>query len=142
MLAPPPRLSITICWPRTSPSRGEMSRASRSVPPPATNGTIIRTGRTGYASAAHAPCIGTTRAAHAKSDRMRLPARFTITPPYDSRRVRGNAPTVKLTILLKHLPIDLDPQPRPLRHGDDAAAVAYRLSRELGAQRVLAHVVL
>ena len=45
-------------------------------------------------------------------------------------------------VLLKHLTVDGNTEARPLRHGDDAAAVAHRLLRELGAQRICAHVVL
>src|SRR5258706_11533584 len=47
----PGRLSSTMRWPSTSPSLGEMMRIVVSVPPPGADGTMIRTGRSGYSAA-------------------------------------------------------------------------------------------
>src|SRR5687768_5460856 len=64
--------------------------------------------------------------------------RITLTTNGEVEGLRANGSAV----LLEHLPVDLDPQAGALRHGDNAAAVAYRVAREFGAQRVFAHVVL
>ena len=44
----PGRFSITTGWPRFSPSRGAMMRATTSVPPPGGKPTTMRTGFAGY----------------------------------------------------------------------------------------------
>src|SRR5690349_14121764 len=57
MLLPPPgRLSTTNCWPVRCVSHWLMMRARMSVVPAGVYGTIQRTGRFGYASAAHDDC--------------------------------------------------------------------------------------
>jgi len=48
MLPAPARLSMTTCWPSTSPSLPLSERAIVSTGPPGTNGTMNRTGFTGY----------------------------------------------------------------------------------------------
>jgi hypothetical protein len=47
LVAPPPRFSITVCWPQISESLPATTRAIASVPPPGGNGTISRTNRFG-----------------------------------------------------------------------------------------------
>src|SRR5262249_55806835 len=49
--APPGRFSTTNCWPRCSDSHCPINRATMSVVPAGPNGTIMRTGRLGYACA-------------------------------------------------------------------------------------------
>src|SRR5262245_20003120 len=49
--AAPPLYSITICWPRNSPSVGVIWRATRSLEPPGGNGTMSLTGLVGYGCA-------------------------------------------------------------------------------------------
>ena len=55
----PGRLSITTVWPSTGRRFSAITRAVRSVLPPATKGTIILMGREGqaWASAGDAACI-------------------------------------------------------------------------------------
>src|ERR1700716_80879 len=52
LLPAPARFSTKNVWPSASASFTLMSRAVRSLGPPAANGTTIRTGRSGYAAAA------------------------------------------------------------------------------------------
>ena len=52
MLLAPPRLSMMMLCPSASLTFGLMMRAVMSVGPPAGNGTIRRTGLTGYAGGA------------------------------------------------------------------------------------------
>src|SRR5262245_29623286 len=47
----PAMFSITICWPRLSPTRGAISRAPTSTGPPAANGTTSVMGRAGQSCA-------------------------------------------------------------------------------------------
>src|SRR5262245_21719721 len=63
----PGRLSITICCPTRSVSRLPMKRASRSVPLPAGNGTIARTGREGQDAASAATADGEVTATMASN---------------------------------------------------------------------------
>jgi hypothetical protein len=48
----PARLSTTTCWPHTSLSFCETTRATMSVAPPGENGTITRTGFVGKGAGA------------------------------------------------------------------------------------------
>src|SRR2546421_5519416 len=50
--AAPGRLSTITCWPHASESFCAAARASRSVVPPAGNGTTRRTGLVGYVACA------------------------------------------------------------------------------------------
>src|SRR5262245_29780762 len=47
----PAMFSITICWPRLSPTRGAISRAATSTGPPAAKGTTRVMGRVGQSCA-------------------------------------------------------------------------------------------
>jgi hypothetical protein len=47
MVLAPERLSITTCWPRSSPSFWPISRPSTSAGPPGANGTISVIARDG-----------------------------------------------------------------------------------------------
>src|SRR5262245_34572035 len=73
-LPAPPRLSITICWPRLSLIFGATMRAMMSVLPPGANGTIRRTGRTGYvcANASGAAAIARPHATRSDSRQNRF----------------------------------------------------------------------
>src|ERR1700754_3815713 len=58
----PPKFSITIVWPRTSPNRAPKMRATVSEALPAANGTIIETGRSGQFCAGAAVAVSAARA--------------------------------------------------------------------------------
>src|ERR1700751_4749540 len=58
----PPKFSITIVWPRTSPNRAPKMRATVSEALPAANGTIIETDRSGQFCAGAAVAVSAARA--------------------------------------------------------------------------------
>ena len=64
--APPGRFSMMNCWPSRSDMRCASIRATLSSAPPATVGTITRTGRAGYAPASCACAGSAPLAAHAR----------------------------------------------------------------------------
>src|SRR5688572_19098958 len=74
----PPRLSTTNCWPRNSESLFENTRAVMSLPPPGANGTMTRTGLTGYFWASTAP--GKPAAIQSDAATAILLSDFTLTP--------------------------------------------------------------
>src|SRR6476469_613608 len=67
--AAPARLSITICWPSTSPRPCDTARAITSTGPPADDGAIIRIGLLGKVSS-DVPCPAQTPVAPASTHTM------------------------------------------------------------------------
>jgi hypothetical protein len=64
ILAPPPgRLSTITCCPNASPSFCPVRRATKSEPPPAAKGTMMRTGFVGYCWAIADAAIASVSAA-------------------------------------------------------------------------------
>src|SRR5215813_10333059 len=66
MVPAPGRLSMMNCCPRPSVSFGAMMRATMSVPPPAEDGTTIRTGLPGYPCARLPPAAMASTAVHTR----------------------------------------------------------------------------
>src|SRR3712207_5577970 len=73
LVAPPGRLSTITCCLNTGPMRSAIERAVKSVLPPAANGTMTRTGLTGYDCA---PAGAAINAAAAAANRIRVLTRF------------------------------------------------------------------
>src|SRR5687768_17234878 len=80
--AAPERFSITTCWPSPSVSLEPTMRLTMSTAPPGGNGTMMRTGRLGYA------CVEPVEAAYA--------AQLAAATRLDARAI---APTVQFVFM-------------------------------------------
>ena len=94
----PARLSTTMGWPSSSPSRSAITRAVTSVAPPAWKGTIRRIGRLGQGAWAKAGAARRGAAARTARRVMLMRRRVTPRPPPPQAAAQSTfAPEIRTT---------------------------------------------